>query len=412
MSDFYQTGVISTLHRLVSPEPDRLDRLEAALKRYGRLLPIGVLLPCLYSELETPAMPAILEEIKKLKYIREIVISLGSANQSEFEHARECLSSISTEKRILWIDGPRIQQLFQDLDNQGISTGTPGKGRAVWIAFGYMIASERSKVIALHDCDIVTYDRELLTRLCYPVANPSLGYEYAKGYYARYSDRFNGRVTRLFVTPLVRTLLKMVGYHPFLVFLDSFRYPLAGEFALTTDLARNVRIPSDWGLEVGFLGEVFRNCNVRHVCEVDLCERYDHKHQALSADDPQTGLMRMAIDITQSLLRTLAAEGAILSEGFLRTLQISYLRIAQDTIKKFSDDAAINGLAFDRHAESTAVEAYAKAIELAGRKVLENPLGSDYIPNWNRVTSASPDFLDRLKAAVDEDNQTTEGSSG
>ncbi|MGQ9575823.1 MAG: hypothetical protein ACUVUC_10935 [Thermoguttaceae bacterium] len=273
------------------------------------------------------------------------------------------------------------------------------------MAFGYLIASERSKLIALHDCNILTYDRELLARLCYPVANPSLGYEYAKGYYARCADRFYSRVSRLFVTPLVRTLLKLVGYHPYLVFLDSFRYPLAGEFTLSVDLARNVRIPSDWGLEIGLLGEVFRNCNVRHVCEVELCDRYDHKHQPLSPEDPQAGLMRMALDITKSLLRTLAAEGTILSEGFLRTFQISYLRMAQDTIKKFSDDAAINGLQFDRHEESNAVETYSRAIELAAKQVLGDPLGSAYIPNWNRVTSAIPDFLDRLKSVVDQENQ-------
>lgn len=405
MSDFYQTGVISTLHRLVSPEVDRVERLEAALKRYGRTLPVGLLLPCLYSELDTPAMPAILEELKKVKYLREIVVALGRADRSEFERAREFFSGLPTEKRILWIESPRIEPLFRELEDQGIPTGSPGKGRSVWISLGYLIANEKSKVIALHDCDILTYGRELLARLCYPVSNPTLGYEYAKGYYARYSDQFHGRVTRLFLTPLVRTLLKLVGYQPYLVFLDSFRYPLAGEFALTADLARNVRIPSDWGLEVGFLGEVFRNCNIRHVCEVDLCDRYDHKHQSLSAEDPQSGLMRMAIDITKSLLRTLAAEGIILSEGFLRTVQIAYLRMAQDTIKKFSDDAAINGLTFDRHAESSAVEAYAKAIDIAGKAVLDDPLGNAYIPNWNRVTSAIPDFLDRLRSAVEADNQ-------
>jgi glucosyl-3-phosphoglycerate synthase len=235
--------------------------------------------------------------------------------------------------------------------------------------------------------------------------NPSLAYEYAKGYYARFTDRFHGRATRLFVSPLVRTLLKLIGHQPFLVFLDSFRYPLAGEFALAVDLARNVRIPSDWGLEVGFLGEVFRNCAVRRVCEVDLCDVYDHKHQPLSVEDPQAGLMRMATDIAKSLLRTIAAEGVILSDGFVRTLRVSYLRMAQDTIKKYSDDAAINGLLFDRHSETVAVEAFARAIESAGKEVLADPLAGSYIPNWNRVVAAIPDILDRLKAAVDEDNR-------
>jgi glucosyl-3-phosphoglycerate synthase len=190
-----------------------------------------------------------------------------------------------------------------------------------------------------------------------------------------------------------------------LVFLDSFRYPLAGEFAITTDLARVIRIPGDWGLEVGILGEVFRNCAVRRVCEVDICDRYEHKHQPLSAEDPSKGLVKMAVDIAKSLFRTLAAEGVVISDGFFKTLKATYLRSAQDTIQRYAHDAAINGLIFDRHEEGIAVEAFAIAIEIAAKQVLEDPLGMPLIPNWSRVTSAIPDFLERLKQAVEEDNK-------
>ncbi|MBI1852501.1 MAG: glycosyl transferase [Planctomycetes bacterium] len=405
MSDFYQTGVVSTLHRLGHPNAERLERLESELGRFTRTTPLGLLLPCLYSELDTPAMPAIVAELEKVRYLEEIVIALGQADRAGFERAKEFFAPLPQEKRILWIDGPRIQELFERFQENGINPGPDGKGRSAWLLFGYVIASARCKAVALHDCDILTYGREMLARLCYPVSNPSLGYDYAKGFYARHSDRFHGRVTRLFVSPLVRTLLKIVGYQPYLVFLDSFRYPLAGEFALSVDLARSVRIPGDWGLEVGFLGEVFRNCNVRHICEVDVCERYDHKHQALSGEDPQAGLMRMAVDIAKSLLRTLATEGIVLSQGFLVTLRAAYLRMAQDTVKKYSDDAAINGLVFDRHAESIAIEAFTRAIDIAGRDVLADPIAGSYLPNWNRVTSAIPEMPELLEHAVDEDNR-------
>jgi glucosyl-3-phosphoglycerate synthase len=273
------------------------------------------------------------------------------------------------------------------------------------MGMGYILSDEKSYAIALHDCDILTYSRELLARLCYPVTNTSMSYEFAKGYYARVSDRFNGRVTRLFVTPLVRTLEKMAGYVPFLVFLDSFRYPLAGEFAITTDLARIVRIPSDWGLEVGMLSEVFRNCAPRRICEVDLCETYDHKHQDLSGENPEAGLNRMAIDIAKHLFRTLASEGVSISDGFFKSVKAAYLREAQDAIRKYDDDARINGLSFDRHAEGTAVDMFAKSVEMAGMAVIEDPLGTPLISNWNRVTSAIPEFLEMLRSAVEEDNK-------
>src|SRR3970282_696601 len=143
------------------------------------------------------------------------------------------------------------------------------------------------------------------------------------------TDRLHGRATRLLVTPLIRALQRMVGHQPFLTFLDSFRYPLAGEFAMIADLARINRIPSDWGLEVGVLAQVYRNCAVGRVCQVDLADTYDHKHQDLSAADPTKGRTRMAVAVTKSILRTLAEEATVLSDGLLKTLPITYIRTAR-----------------------------------------------------------------------------------
>jgi len=402
MSDFYQTGVISTLHRFPGT---KLEKMEADLKRFHRQQPVTLLLPSLWSEFEGPAMPRIVEQLRQVKYLRQIVLVLDRADQTQFNTVRGYLTGLPVPARVIWNDGPRILELYELLSRNNIPAGPRGKGRSVWMGMGYILSDEKSYAIALHDCDILNYSRELLARLCYPVSNTSMSYEFAKGYYARVSDRFNGRVTRLFMTPLVRTLEKMAGYVPFLVFLDSFRYPLAGEFAMTTDLARIVRIPSDWGLEVGMLSEVFRNCASRRICEVDLCETYDHKHQDLSAENPEGGLNRMAIDIAKHLFRTLASEGVAISDGFFKSVKAVYQREAQDAIRKYADDASINGLTYDRHAESTATEMFTKALEAAARAVVEDPLGTPLISNWNRVTSAIPEFLEMLKSAVEEDNR-------
>jgi glucosyl-3-phosphoglycerate synthase len=214
----------------------------------------------------------------------------------------------------------------------------------------------------------------------------------------------HGRVTRLFVTPIIRSLEKLFGHLPLLVYLDSFRYPLAGEFSMSVDLARINRIPADWGIEVETLAEVYRNCALKRICQVELCETYEHKHQPLSAENPKTGLMKMSIDIAKAIFRNLAIEGAALSESLLNTLIVNYLRTAQDTIKCYHDDAAINGLYFDRHQETAMVEAFTKAIQIAGKEFQENPLYSPLIPNWNRVTSAIPDFLEKLNETVEQEN--------
>ena len=401
MADFYQTGVISTLHRLGKVN---VDRLETELEAFTHQMPIALVLPSLYGELNGPALKNILKEIQPVKYLQEVVIALGRADREQFQHARRFFSALPFEHKIVWVQGERIQQLLKLLTENELDIGTEGKGRAAWLAYGYILARRRSKVIVLHDCDILTYGREFLARLCYPVVNPNMSYEFCKGYYARITDRLHGRVTRLFVTPLIRTLRTMIGVHPFLDYLDSFRYPLAGEFSMLADLARVNRIPGDWGLEIGVLAEIYRNTSVKRVCQVDLCENYEHKHQMLSADDPQQGLLKMAIDITKSLLRNLATEGLVFDPAFFNTIRTAYLRAAQDAIKKYEDDATINGLVFDRHQERTAVEAFTHAIKAASEDFLLDPLGIPLITNWNRVTSAIPDFLQKLEDAVDVDN--------
>ncbi len=405
MADFQQSGVITTLHRLGTPGVERLER---ELLSYSRSRPIALVLPCLVSELRGDGLKGIVDILRGVRYLRQIVVSIsGSEDRADYEEMRRFWDGVCTidgePPTLLWNSGQRVEGLFQRLRDEGLDPGANGKGRGTWIAYGYVLASNVSRVIALHDCDIRTYNRELLARLCYPTGNPSLNYEFAKGYYARASGRLYGRVTRLFVTPLLKAMKAVLGSVPLLDFFDSFRYPLAGECSMTTDQARMNRIPSDWGLEVGMLAEVYRNCSLKRICQVELVENYDHKHQDLSEHDATRGLHRMVVDIAASLIRNLASYGVEFDAGFLHALTAAYVRTAQDAIASYNDDALLNGLAFDRHEEELAVETFTRAMRAAGFDFVRDPLGNPPIPNWNRVTSALPDFLDELREAVEDD---------
>jgi glucosyl-3-phosphoglycerate synthase len=81
------------------------------------------------------------------------------------------------------------------------------------------------------------------------------------------------------------------------------------------------------------------------------------------------------------------------------------VRHAQDAVRSHYDDAVLNGLQFDRHAETLAVEVFARALDRACEEFRRDPLAHTGLPNWNRVTSAIPDFLPRYRAAVDADNR-------
>jgi glucosyl-3-phosphoglycerate synthase len=405
MADFHQGGVITTLHRLGRPQVENLER---ELLGHSRTRPIALVLPCLISELHGPGLKGIVDTLRGVDYLRQIVVSIsGTEERSGYDEMRAMFDGVRTldgkPPVLLWHSGPRVQPLYDVLRGEGLDPGASGKGQSTWLAFGYVLATDTSRVIAVHDCDIRDYSRELLARLCYPTANPNLHYEFAKGYYGRVADRLYGRVTRLFVTPLLRAMKAVLGTHPLLEYLDSFRYPLAGECSMTAELARINRIPSDWGLEIGTLAEVYRNCSPKRICQVELVENYDHRHQDLSVDDASKGLHRMVADIASSAIRNLASYGVEFDAGFLNTLVAAYTRTAQDAIASYSDDALLNGLAFDRHEEELAVETFSRALSGAGLGFVRDPMGLPQIPNWNRVISALPDFLGQLREAVDAD---------
>ncbi|WP_027852301.1 glycosyl transferase [Marinobacterium litorale] len=403
MGDFYQNGVITTLHNLC----DRpLGEMESELTRYGKQRPMSLVLPSLYSELEGPALPKILDDLCKVPYLNEIVIGLDRADEAQYRSALSFFNRLPQHHRVLWNDGPRLREIDRCLSELDLAPREPGKGRNVWYCLGYVLATGRAESVALHDCDILTYDRGLLARLIYPVANPSFNYEFCKGYYARVADgRINGRVSRLLVTPLIRALKKVFGPTEYLEFMDSFRYPLAGEFSFRRDVINDIRIPSDWGLEVGMLSEMNRNYSHNRICQVDIAQTYDHKHQPMSAENAEAGLSKMSIDISKSMFRKLATQGVVFNQELFRTLKATYFRIALDFVETYRNDALINGLEFDIHNEELAVEMFARNVMRAGEDFLSKPMETPFIPSWNRVSSAVPDIFERLIEAVEADTQ-------
>lgn len=403
MSDFFQTGAIATLHRLGKPDVARMER---ELVEFAKETPIALVLPCHIRELGTKALRGITKELKNVPYLKQIVVGVDGARRArDWKRARSIFGQLPQETTLVWNDGPRVSGLLRKLDDAELGAGPGGKGRNVWMCFGYVLANEQARMVALHDCDIVTYSRELLARLCYPVAHPSLGFDFCKGYYARVSDRLNGRVMRLLVTPILRALKSILGAHPFLVYMDTFRYPLAGEVSLDIDLVRRLHIPYDWALEVGTLVEVFRNAAPRAICQSELCENYDHKHQEISIRDAEKGLNKMAVDIAKSLFQRMAAEGIKLDGGLFDTLLCTYLRQADETLRFYAADAQINGLLYPRHEEENAVATFVRSIQIAAKSFLEDPLMSPLLPNWNRIQSALPGFLDELNEAIRRDNE-------
>jgi len=403
MGDFYQNGFVATLHNLRARP---YEELETKLEKFSKKRPIGIMIPSLYSELSRPALKDIVQILKDIPYISEIVVGLDQADDFQYKNALEFFSELPQHHRVLWNDGPRMQEFKKKLASKNIDTSVPGKGRNVWFCFGYMISSGKSEAIALHDADIVTYNREMLARLVYPVADPTFNFKYCKGFYFRSDDeKLHGRAVRLLVTPLLRSLKKLLGHHSYLEYLDSFRYPLAGEFSMRADVMKTIRIPFDWGLEIGILNEVERNNSFNRICQVEIADRYDHKHQSLSVDDAERGLSKMSRDISRAIFAKLASDGVTFSPAFFRTLKATYWRIALEFAELYKADAEMNGLFYDIHKEEEVIDLFVKNVYQSGVDFLQKPDNVPVMPNWKRVLSALPDIMEEFYQLVEEDNK-------
>jgi glucosyl-3-phosphoglycerate synthase len=401
MTDFWQHGPITVLQRLRDRSVESLEKEIAAVARRRKIV---LLLPALFSEFETPAMPQIIAELEKVNYLHAAILSLDNANEDQFMKAREAMSRLRCPVKVVWHDGPGMQSLYQELRQNDFRMAHPGKGQSVWMTLGYILSERDVYAIATHDCDIVNYSREMLARLIYPVVHPATDFEFSKGYYARVTDRLYGRVTRLFYTPLIRTLEHILGKTPFLYYLDNFRYALSGEFAMIASLAGGIRISPTWGLEVSLLSEIYQRASVNRICQVQIADYYEHKHQILEKKRLNEGLIRMACDIAKALFRVLSQDGVVLSTAFFRTLLTSYIQEARITIEKYHAVSLINGLAYDRHTEIEAVEAFVDSLRCAISEFVEDPVGIPMLPAWARVSAAIPDFQDRLYECVERDN--------
>ncbi|QSW98210.1 glycosyl transferase family 2 [Haloterrigena alkaliphila] len=360
---------IATLHEFGGTAGRERDLAADAATAVGDA---AVVVPMTGREHENPAAERVLSELESLEPAPAAVFVPVRADADRIGPFRAWLESFSLPIRVLWCNAPAIDDLLADA---GLG-GEFGKGRDVWLALGPAAAAGSSVVV--HDADASSYEAGHVRRLLAPL---TMGFDFAKGYYARLEDdRLYGRLFRLFYAPLVRTL---AGAHdaPILDYLAAFRYALAGEFAVTADLARRLRTPRAWGLEVGTLGDAFASAGFEGTAQVDL-GRHEHDHRAVAGE---TGLEGMSREVAGELLRVVEERGV---DPDYATLRERYLAAGDRLIDQYRADAAFNGLAYEPADERDQLARYADSIA---------PPGPDRrLPRW---TDAPFDPDDVLAAA-------------
>lgn len=371
----YVQEQVTTLHDLADPAPTApTDRT-------------AVVVPMTEREYGGLAAERVLSELTALDPARVIVPVRASPDR--IGPFSDWLTAFDLRIEPLWCSGDRLEAL---LSEAGLD-GERGKGRDVWLALGCALASDAEYVV-VHDADTQSYDRSYVRRLLFPLTRD---FSFSKGYYARVENgQLYGRLFRLFYTPLVRALQ---GAHdvraaPILSYLGAFRYALAGEFAATRDVASTFRVQRSWGLEVGTLGDAFREVGFDGSAQVDL-GTYEHDHRAVGGP---TGLSEMSTAVGDALLRAVEDAGV---EPDYATLPERYRESAERLLRSYAADAAFNELTYDPSEEREQVATYASSIGPPGRDTR--------LPAW---ADAPLDPAAVREAAARDVADTTGGDSG
>jgi len=378
-----------------------------------------LIVPLLASEYTDPAnlitFQRILKQLKDVTYVSKIIFGLDQANQEEAFVLRDLIEGYGLKNYLIqWNDGPGFNGIYQTLNEAGFNISEPGKGKNMFLSFGIAIALGAESV-GLIDADIRTFRRVQLDRLFYPVV--VLNYDFSKAYYARImEDRLYGRVKRLLLDPLLIALKrkfteskdqKMLNLIQFLL---GFNYQLSGEVAFHVDLLKRMRFATNWGVEIFTLIEVYRKAS---SCAQVMFSKdpFDHKHQDASPKDRTKGLNRMAVDIVTTLMNALIIEeGLEISDTFFRDLTVTYHAVAEEQVKKYSDDAGFSNLGYDRDGEEYLIrEVFRHSILQAG-EMLTSPykMTEKFLRFINTHPEFKPYIEDGLAQTILEVEQKTE----
>ena len=368
-----------------------------------------MVIPLLASEYTNPdnlpVFENILRQLKDINYLSHIIFGLDAASEKEAFLLRDLLIKYGIRNHLIqWNSGPGFSSIYHQLNDVGFNIQEPGKGKNMFLSFGIAIALG-AETIGLIDADIRTFKKVQLDRLFYPVV--VLEYDFSKAFYARMMGKaIFGRVKRLLLDPLLLALKrKFTDSHEekmlhLIDFLLAFHYQLSGEVAFDAALLKKMRFATNWGVEIFTLIEVYRKAS--SPAQVMFTEEpFNHKHQEISEADQSKGLNRMGVDIVTTLLNALVIEeGLEISDTFIRDLAITYQAVAEEQIKKYSDDASFSNLMYDRDMEDFLVKNIFRNSILYAGELLTSPYRMT--ERFLRFVNTYPEFRSFLEDGLAE----------
>ena len=406
ISNFAQSQIGITTFHILNQD---WKYLRSQLRLHTKWKKTVLIIPLIVTEFTDPEKLPVFENIMRqltgIPYLSQIIFGLDGATEEEAFLLRDLIQRFRIKNHLIqWNNGPGFSSIYDQLNEAGFHIQEPGKGKNMFLSFGIAIALG-AESIGLVDADIKTFRRVQLDRLFYPVV--ALNYDFSKAYYARLMGRqLYGRVKRLLLDPLLLALKRKFADSQedkmlhLIEFLLGFHYQLSGEVAFHVDLLKKMRFATNWGVEIFTLIEVYRKAS--STAQVMFSEEpFDHKHQELSESAQTKGLNRMAVDIVTTLMNALVIEeGLEISDTFFRDLAITYQAVAEEQIKKYSDDASFSNLMHDRDAEEHMVRNVFRNSILHAGELLTSP--HRMTERFLRFVNTHPEFKPFLENGLAE----------
>ncbi len=398
---------ITTLY-LIDKDRQKLGpKLKAGVRGKKAVLVIPTLVTEFTDPENRPVFINILKQLSRISYLKNIIFGLDAATDEEALELAALLKEYSIRNYIIQHnEGNRLKELYKRIENFSLGLRQPGKGRNMFMSFGVAQAIG-ADYVGVIDADIRTFHYRQLDRLFYPVI--VLNYQFSKASYIRIgNNRMYGRIKRLLLDPFLLALKRKFResedekFISLIDYLLAFNYQLSGEVAFEMNLLKRMHFATNWGVELFTLIEAYRKAN--NIAQIQFSPvPFEHKHQSISADNPDSGLYKMATDIVTTLLSTLVIEeGFEISDYFVRDTTATYLNIADELIKKYSENASFSDLDYDRDAEEAMVKGVLRdSILDAGEFITSSPhLISD---NLNHIISNDKRFQRYKEAGLLDD---------
>jgi len=288
----------------------------------------------------------------------------------------------------------------------------PGKGSGIWLS----VPITQGDIICFVDADIMGFKKEFVTGLCHPIIYSwnvqEAAIKFVKAYYERITVTkadpqatiFGGRICRLLAVPLLKSVAETFNLY---VGLESMKYPLAGEFAVSRDVMEQLSFPNTYAVETSLLFQTYDMIGPSSIAQLNL-DIYQHIGHRFKNLEPMT------YQIVDSVLRVVDEKlGKPLTNEEKEQLIVSYQDNIDHLIDEYEKTASRlkkteEDIVYSREDDIEKTQLLKKVIYdvLAGKSKEKRPRYFSS-PSWRRINERTGNYFVLKEMFRRRSNQST-----